>query len=80
MPAAKRIVSCIEYKRQPALCRLPFFADTTWPGMRFLSNSPLKTPASIGGGMKAVFSFQDDGKEGLKFLKKEPFFHTVING
>ena len=25
------------------------------------------------------FSFPDNGKECLNFLKKEPFFHTVIN-
>ena len=46
----------------------------------FYQSSPLKTPASIGGGMKAAFVFfPDNGKEDLDFLKKEPFFHTVIN-
>ena len=37
----------------------------------FYQNSPLKPPASAGSGMKAAFSFPDDGKDSYKFSKNE---------
>ena len=40
---------------------------------RFYQNSPLKTPASIGGGMKAVFLSRMMEKTVISFLKTKAF-------
>jgi hypothetical protein len=46
--------------------------------LSFLSKFSAETPASLGGRMKAAFVFFWIVKKRI-FLKRKPFFHTVIN-